>query len=357
MGLVSTTPTPNPDVTFCRELLPRVSRTFALSIEALPQSLRESVRVSYLLCRIVDTIEDAAGVAIETRDRLFDAFDAALQHDESEVLDLERLADALEGHSASSDLELTRGASKVFRRFRALDRSHRVAIRPHIAEMSTGMRQYARRQSQSPDGRLHIRDVQDLEDYCYFVAGTVGRLLTDVFLCDRPQSTDLERELRRREVPFGLGLQFVNILKDVADDSEREVSFLPESLLEEHGLSATDVLDPNNRSRALQMYAILTGRARKHLEAAAEYTRMWPEADCDHIRLFCMVPLLLADGTLNLLEQAGDDVLVRGRNPKVSRPYVGEVLSRSKGAAASNAEFDALRQRIGEAKLHVLPQA
>src|SRR5215207_8615727 len=44
---------------FAREILPPVSRTFALSIRVLPGTLGQAVRTAYLLCRIADTIEDA----------------------------------------------------------------------------------------------------------------------------------------------------------------------------------------------------------------------------------------------------------------------------------------------------------
>ena len=46
------------DWQFCSDILPRVSRTFALSIAALPEALRDAIRVAYLLCRVVDTVED-----------------------------------------------------------------------------------------------------------------------------------------------------------------------------------------------------------------------------------------------------------------------------------------------------------
>ncbi|MBL8742584.1 MAG: squalene/phytoene synthase family protein, partial [Myxococcales bacterium] len=46
------------DRAFCDEVLPGVSRTFALSIQALVPELREAICVAYLLCRIVDTVED-----------------------------------------------------------------------------------------------------------------------------------------------------------------------------------------------------------------------------------------------------------------------------------------------------------
>ena len=59
----------------CSDLLRRVSRTFALSIELLPTELREAVCVAYLLCRIVDTIEDDPDAPQDLREVLFDAFD------------------------------------------------------------------------------------------------------------------------------------------------------------------------------------------------------------------------------------------------------------------------------------------
>ena len=44
------------------QLLPGVSRTFALTIPQLPEPLREVVTNAYLLCRIADTIEDDAAL-------------------------------------------------------------------------------------------------------------------------------------------------------------------------------------------------------------------------------------------------------------------------------------------------------
>jgi hypothetical protein len=46
------------DATYQDEILPHVSRTFALTIPQLPAALRVAVTNAYLLCRIADTIED-----------------------------------------------------------------------------------------------------------------------------------------------------------------------------------------------------------------------------------------------------------------------------------------------------------
>ena len=46
------------DDEFQSDMLKRVSRTFALTIPQLPSTLCKVVSNAYLLCRIVDTIED-----------------------------------------------------------------------------------------------------------------------------------------------------------------------------------------------------------------------------------------------------------------------------------------------------------
>lgn len=333
------------DDAFCRRMLPQVSRTFALSIEALPESLRAPIRTAYLLCRVVDTIEDAAHTPLALRAALFDAFDRAMRDDSATVDPLEDLAQRLD-RAAESDLELTRHAGRVFRCYRELPAGQREDLRGPILEMSAGMRQYSRRQASDADGKLRIRSVDDLEEYCYYVAGTVGKLLTALFLRDCPQPEERARELRLRQVPFGLGLQMVNILKDVAEDAEREVAFLPEDLMAERGLQPGTLLDPERRDDALAVLHAVAARARQHLDTAFEYTSLWPADRAAHIRMFTIVPQLLADASLLLVERGGADVMARGRVPKVSRAFVGYCVQHSRSAATDQHAFESLRASI-----------
>ena len=84
----------------------------------------------------------------------------------------------------------------AFRIFGALSATEREAITPHVAEMSRGMREYAARADTSASG-LRLRDLADLERYCYFVAGTVGGLLTSLFLPTIPERASWKIELVR----------------------------------------------------------------------------------------------------------------------------------------------------------------
>ena len=330
------------DEAFGAEILPKVSRTFALSIEALPAGLQAPVRVAYLLCRIVDTIEDEADLDPARRQQLFDAFDDQTRDDGADPAAFE--ATAADLGRPGAERRLCRGAGAVFRTFRGLPPEVREAMRPHVLEMSTGMREYAARAD--AEGALRIRDLEDLERYCYFVAGTVGNLLTALFEQAVPGAPpETVAVARENTVGFGLGLQLVNIVKDVATDLERGVCFLPETLLERHGVRPEQLLDPQARDRGLAVVHAVTGRAREHLAQARVYTLAWPVPEGLDLRLFCAVPLALALATLSEVER-GTGVLRPGVTPKVDRATVAQVLQAARLAVTDDRSLEDLFARV-----------
>ena len=59
---------------FCTTSLRKVSRTFSRPIEVLPGDLRKAVTCGYLLCRIVDAVEDNASFTLSERDQRYRTF-------------------------------------------------------------------------------------------------------------------------------------------------------------------------------------------------------------------------------------------------------------------------------------------
>jgi farnesyl-diphosphate farnesyltransferase len=336
------------DTEFCSTILPRVSRTFALSIEVLPDSLRAAVRSAYLICRIVDSIEDEPVLGGAQRNELFDMFDRLLD-DGTDAAEIELACARASVGGTSADGDLCRRAGAVFRAFHALPHWQRDAIQPHVLEMSGGMRAYCAR-GVAP----RLADLADLERYCYFVAGTVGNLLTALFEeTVAGLSKEVRGALRERAVSFGIGLQMVNVVKDVAADfGERGVCFLPLDLACEQGLEVSRLLDPAMRDAGVAVVRAVSARAREHLRRAEEYVALWPASGRDGqagrtVRLFCAVPLALALATLRAVEQ-GDDTLRAGTEPKVSRTTVARILAEAAGAAASNRALATLFGRCWE---------
>lgn len=334
------------DEAFCFEMLPRVSRTFALSIEALPESLRAAVCVAYLLCRIVDTIEDEAVLDRQVRRELFAEFDRLMTDDRAAPEPFEDRCRSIGLGDPSPDGDLVRGAGAVFRGFRALSVDQRAAIRPPVLEMSAGMREYCERAHDV--GKLRLRDLDDLEHYCYFVAGTVGKLLTALFeptVAVLPEQ--IRSDIRARAVSFGLGLQLVNIVKDVAVDFERGDVFVPEALAAEHGVELDDILAPQRRQEGLAVIRAVCARARDHLQAAAEYTVLWPTPSGTAVRQFCAVPLALALASLAEVE-AGHDTLRPGKVPKISRDMVAQLFQKIMAAVNDDDALAEVLRQCGE---------
>ena len=102
---------------FAKEVLPAVSRTFALSIRLLPGALGRAVRTAYLLCRIADTIEDEPRLPASEKAILFDELLRCF--DDSAVADSfpHRLGD-LQGRPA--DVRLAMHTDLVFALYRSL---------------------------------------------------------------------------------------------------------------------------------------------------------------------------------------------------------------------------------------------
>ena len=189
------------------------------------------------------------------------------------------------------------------------------------------MREYTRHADRV--GRLRLADMDELERYCYFVAGTVGKLLTGLFEQEVPGlSKHTLTALRGRAISFGLALQMVNIVKDVATDIHRGDCFLPEQLARDNGVRLDDILEPQNREAGLAIISAVCARARQHLRRAEQYTLLWPADEGREIRMFCTVPLTLALATLHEVER-GPDTLLDGHKPKITRKTVMQIFEDS----------------------------
>jgi len=285
------------DQTFCRAILPKVSRTFALGIRLLPAPLEEAVRTSYLLCRIADTIEDATALAPAEQARLLVAFQTCLTAPDADPGELAAAFPV----PRSDEERLVRECARVFRCFHALTPEERDAIRPWVLEMATGMAEFAARRG-ARDALAGLSSLAELDRYCYYVAGTVGHLLTALFRIHHGTIPAARYErLEALATSFGLGLQLTNIIKDVADDRRRGWSFVPRELCDDAGVPPDALQDPVHRPEAREVMAALIAKARQHLEDALQYCVALPSA-AYRIRVFCLTSLYFAVRTLRLAE-------------------------------------------------------
>ncbi len=324
---------------WCRDILPRVSRTFALSVRVLPGELGRAVLAAYLLCRIADTIEDAphldAQLKATTLDRLLHGFD-----DSAAATAL--AADLKNWPGDAAHVELSSGTDKVIALFQSLPAGSQRHVHRWVTEMVRGMRKFV---LVYPHG-IRIQTIEEYKEYCYYVAGTVGYMLTDLWHeHSHAVSETVYAKLREKSRQFGEALQTVNILKDVAADAEHENSiYIPENSLREHGSGHATILSP---SYASANHAALTGLVQlawADLEDAVRYLLMVPRRAWS-IRTFCVWPLLFAFATLRDLTQTRA-MLQHGGVVKITRAEVKSLLWLAPLLVGSNSAVRWLVERV-----------
>ena len=332
------------DWDFCITSLREVSRTFSRPIEVLPGDLRKAVTCGYLLCRIVDAVEDNGSFSVNERDAGYHAFHEVLRGAAAPEA-FERLwRDGVNG-SPPQEVHL---CSQIHRVVSVLDETPsemRSSVRQWVSEMARGMQIYSHR-SADRDGIVAPWTNDDLQRYCYFVAGTVGHMLTELFACEMELAPESEaaRRMSALAEPFGAGLQLVNVLKDITDDLERGRSFVPRSLCRARGLGNQDLARPELRADAHLVVVPLFDLARRNLDSALDYALTIPK-EHPRLRLFCLLPLWMAVKTLG--RAYGNDAMFAAEDKvKIGRDEVEEIIARCTNSvtddAALRADYEAL---------------
>jgi farnesyl-diphosphate farnesyltransferase len=219
---------PSTDLAYQKAILSSVSRTFALTIPLLPSIIEKVVGNTYLLCRIVDTIEDAAELNPQTKQKLSQLFlDVVLQKVPVEFF-VQPCLEALNHYGNQDELDLIAHTPTVLRILHTCSGDDRAAVSRCVSIMSEGMSYFHGKQTQ-----VGLQNLQEFEKYCYVVAGVVGELLTTIF---SNYSAEFAKRIQGHEdlaIAFGQALQMTNILKDSPEDRARGVSWKPVDMSQE----------------------------------------------------------------------------------------------------------------------------
>ena len=314
------------DWAYCREMLQKVSRTFALNITQLHGDIFKAVLLGYLLFRIADTFED----------NLY-------QGEEEKIADLEDFSEIFRGNKDlhqrlrlyeslkfrwnenSYEKDLIENGSIVLRCYFDISETYRRIIDPLLVKTSEGMAKFQKRKLESKSTIFQLADIKELEDYCYYVAGVVGVMLTKIF-CEKQSIREKRSELERFEVHFGLALQLINIIKDYEKDMARGWFYIPVTVTENYNieLDKMDTLSMDQRQGIVQE---LIPRVVRYLDSTLKYIRLLPLHEAS-IRRFCILPFVIGYRTLAKVVQ------VEGN--KISREEVASIVNKTALYAQSN---------------------
>lgn len=311
------------DLDYCYDAVQDVSRTFALTVSELDEPMARDICVGYLLCRIADTIEDAGHVPPADQRRLLDLYNRALDpDDETTITEFRDAVGEWIPADPNADWAVVAETPRVYRTFTELEPASRRAIRPPVRELVAGMSMFVERYAEQ--GGLRLQTFEELEEYCWYAAGTVGTLVTG--LVSRNVDDSVRETLQNNARSFAMLLQLVNVSKDVATDYREENNvYVPQELLDEAELDTDDIPDEANSEAFVPVISRVVDRAEGYVDGAQQWLEAMPEMRGNTLSAWA-IPFLLAVGTIRELEERPEDVIEEG-NVKVSRSEVLALFS------------------------------
>ena len=336
---------------YAEDILQLVSRTFALNIQVLRGKLHRSILLAYLYLRIADTVEDDPDMKATEKDRVLALFADVFKTGELETEKIRTFVAALpESWHGSEDpnKDLCVKSEVVVPLLKSLPKNYQKPVCNVVIEMCGGMAKFALRQEAALSaGWFTLANVGELDEYCYYVAGIVGKLLTKLFSADTCFiSAEREAELSKLDVSFGLALQVVNIVKDCVEDSGRRVCFIPEEICKRHGFAHPSELFAAgaDAQKCGAVLAELVEKAWHHLDDAIAYTKLIPNIKM-RTRLFCLWPLFMAAENLSLIGN-GVSVFTSDKKVKITRDTVKRIVKETSMHFYSDKWIDEAYSRI-----------
>lgn len=201
-------------------LLKAHARTFALTLGLLPKPLRDPLGIAYLLARASDTIADMGRLERRQRIAILEALENSLSHGDPTSWSTDYLKEAF-GERERELIQAIPGLLALL-----VDLADRNEILRLWRTILEGQLFDLHRFSEASDPLLP----NELERYCYLVAGSVGESWTRLIHRHAPEvlNRDLE-DMLPLGCSYGKGLQLLNILRDRFEDLTLGRSYFQES--------------------------------------------------------------------------------------------------------------------------------
>ncbi len=219
-------------VDHCEALARRTAKNFFYSFLALPKPMRRDMCVLYAYMRICDDIGDAEDVPTSERLRRLDSWQAdvtkALNGDASGHAILPALVEMVGRHELPANL---------------------------LYAVIDGMRMDME--------VVRIQTFDELQNYCYHVAGVVGLCCIHIWGYTNERAKDLA-------VDCGLAFQLTNILRDIDEDLGLQRIYLPAEDLRRFGLTEQDLIGRSHMDRFSELMRFQIERAQSYYDRTQE---------------------------------------------------------------------------------------
>ena len=307
---------------FNDKLLEGTSRSFYLTLKRLPKTVKGQIGLLYLLARISDTIADSGDSGGEDLLELLENYNIRAQGHSDSMPDFSNLSDVQENPAEGLLLRGAHGPIELLEKASVVDQE---LIRKCLDIIVSGQRMDLERFSHKDGtGIRSLSTYEEMDDYAYREAGSVGEFWTEICLEHAFEAgAEMKKELLSSGVRFGKALQLINILRDIPEDLEIGRCYIPTDDLEKIGLSPNDLLHSDNIDIFRPLLDQYIERTEEHLDEAVRYIGLLPHNQY-RLRGACMIPVIIGQRTLALLKT--QNVLDRNNRVKVSRKEIKEII-------------------------------
>ncbi|MGD1815592.1 MAG: phytoene/squalene synthase family protein [Pleomorphochaeta sp.] len=187
------------DYKYCEKIIKKSSKTYYKAFVKLPIDKRKAVFAVYAYCRYADDIID-------------------IEKDRNKLQSLLR---ELDDFNKGLDIDNT-----IFRVLRDVFNKYDMDIAPFY-DMISG---------QKMDLDFNgIETIEDLDNYCYYVASSVGLMILPII------AEKNYLQLANEAIALGKAMQFTNILRDIGEDFDNGRIYLPLDLIKKFNVNIDDI--------------------------------------------------------------------------------------------------------------------
>lgn len=209
------------DYRYCESIIKENSKTFYKAFSLLGKEKSNAIYVVYAYCRVTD-----------------DSIDIHHSPEKLKILE-KKLNDFEKGNTP--DETLWRALSDIFE-------NYKMDIKPFY-EMIEGQKMDI--------GFSQPEDQKDLLSYCYYVAGTVGKMLLPIIASEKHEEIDVGK------IKLGEAMQITNILRDIGEDFENGRIYIPKNIMEKYNYSKNDLKNKVINDNFIKMWEYEAEQAQK----------------------------------------------------------------------------------------------
>jgi farnesyl-diphosphate farnesyltransferase len=330
----------------------RVSRSFSLVAPEVDSPLDDYLATAYLICRVVDNIEDTQET-FKWQQARYAEFAEVLDHPQSAERILSRWDQLAWPGLIDSEQEMmtTQNGHALWQIYAQMPDPYRQSVYRWVSVMAKGMER-----SGNPDtsdyffwyGDFRLPRLEsDYDLYCFYVAGTVGRLITELAIHFYGLGEGAARLLLESSDSCGRALQKTNIIKDFANDLQRGVCYLPGEWMQDIYFAPLALSNVPPAWKRMVLLNVL-----QELESSVSYVLALPQNAIGY-RKASLLMMLPALETILLAARRLPDLFTPRHAVKISRVTMGQCVLRARGMADDNW---AIRTYVDEMSLKIRSQ-